>query len=166
MPGPTRGRLFTEATRQHEVARLPRDLLKDLEVLVVDDDEDSLELLSAILHEYGAHVLKARSAKAGVKIVETIRVNIVVSDWAMAGEDGVWLIQQVRQLPPHRGGNIPAVAVTACPTRYGRDRAAGDTFEAYFTKPIDLIELIRWWPSSSVAESCPVIGESGQDLCN
>jgi len=135
--------LFTDAARQHQPSQIRRDVLADLEVLVVDDDDDTLELLSVILHEYGAHVLKARSAKAAVKIVEAIRVNVLVSDLAMLGEDGVWLIRQVRQLPPNRGGGIPAVAVTGYPFRYGRDRAADDTFEAYFTKPIDPFELVR-----------------------
>ena len=97
MSEPTGTRRDTEAASQHErAAQLPRDLPHDLHVLVVDDHGDTLDLLSSAVREFGATVLRSRSAKHALTIINTAHIDVLVSDLAMPGEDGLWLIQQSR----------------------------------------------------------------------
>jgi len=117
--------------------------LTDVHVLVVDDYEDTLELFRAALQAFGAKVLTARSARDALTVIKTVRVNAMVSDLAMPGEDGLWLIQQLRRLKHEQGGSIPTVAVTAHRDRYAADRVTALGFEAFLTKPVDPYDLAR-----------------------
>jgi len=142
MRDPTR-RLIADASKEHERARrLPRDLLRDVHVLVVDDNEDALDIFTAFFRYFGAHVVTSNTARSALGIVQSARVNVVVSDLMMPGEDGLWLIHQVRRLRPERGGTIPMVAVTAYRYTYNENHISEKGFEAYLTKPIDAYDLI------------------------
>ena len=135
--------MFTEAVRQHARAQVPRgDVLRDLHVLVVDDHPDTLELLTDVFKDFGARVVKSKSAKRALEIVKMIRVNVAVTDLAMPGENGFWLIEQIRRLSPERGGSIPVVAVTAYRYLYDPTHISEKGFEAYLTKPVDPFELV------------------------
>src|SRR5881296_355745 len=94
-------------------------------VLVVDDYEDTRELFRSALEAFGAEVVTARSARDALTIMKTARVNAMVSDLAMPGEDGLWLVQQLRRLKSTQGGGIPAIAITAHRERYAVMAIAG-----------------------------------------
>ena len=117
--------------------------LKGVYVLVVDDYEDTLELFRSALEAFGAEVVTARSARDALTIMKTARVNAMVSDLAMPGEDGLWLVQQLRRLKSTQGGGIPAIAITAHRERYAAERVREFGFEAFLTKPIDPFDLSR-----------------------
>ena len=117
--------------------------LADIHVLVVDDNEDTLDVLGVALHQFGANVFKARNARDALAIMKTIRLNAIVSDLAMPGEDGLWLLRQIRQLKSEHGGSIPVIAVTAHRDRYAAERVTDLGFEAFLTKPIDPFDLAR-----------------------
>src|SRR5207247_1717084 len=53
--------------------------------------------------QFGANVLKARDARHALTIMKTVRVNVIVSDLTMPGEDGLWLLQQIRRLTSEHG---------------------------------------------------------------
>jgi CheY-like chemotaxis protein len=69
-------------------------LLKGIRVLVVDDDEDTADLFVAALTMCGADVSTARSAADAFRIVSARAPHVVVSDIAMPGGDGYWLVRQ------------------------------------------------------------------------
>jgi len=117
--------------------------LADIRVLIVDDNEDALEVFAAALEQSGANVLKARTARDALTILKAIRVDALISDLAMPGEDGLWLVQQLRRLKSEQGGSIPAIAVTAHRDDYSVERATVAGFEAFLTKPVDPFELCR-----------------------
>ncbi|OLB44413.1 MAG: hypothetical protein AUG14_12285 [Candidatus Rokubacteria bacterium 13_1_20CM_2_68_19] len=109
----------------------------------MDDYEDTLELFRSALEAFGAEVVTARSARDALTIMKTARVNAMVSDLAMPGEDGLWLVQQLRRLKSTQGGGIPAIAITAHRERYAAERVREFGFEAFLTKPIDPFDLSR-----------------------
>ena len=117
--------------------------LADIHVLVVDDYEDTLEVFGAALHRFGANVVKARNARHALTLMKTVRVNVIVSDLTMPGEDGLWLLEQIRRLKSEHGRSIPAIAVTAHRERYAVGRLIEVGFEAFLTKPVDPIDLAR-----------------------
>jgi PAS domain S-box-containing protein len=119
-----------------------RQMLDHVRVLVVEDDSDTLDLLKLVLHDNGADVVTAPSAREAVNVLEHWRPDVLVSDLAMPEEDGYQLIKQVRSRGSEQGGNTPAVALTAYTRDEDRTRALAAGFQMHLGKPIEPKELI------------------------
>ena len=116
--------------------------LTGLRVLVVEDHIDTLDLLRVILENCGATVATAASASEALEVLDRWQPDVLVSDLAMPVQDGFELIAKVRSRGPDRGGNIPAVALTAYTRAEDRTRALAAGFQEHLSKPIDPEELI------------------------
>jgi signal transduction histidine kinase/ActR/RegA family two-component response regulator len=114
--------------------------LSGLHVLIVDDDQDTLELLSAALTQRSARVTTASSAAEAIRALKFFRPDVLISDIAMPGEDGYELIQKVIALDMVPG--IPAIAITAYAKQEDKERALAAGFQRYLAKPVELGELI------------------------
>jgi CheY-like chemotaxis protein len=122
-------------------AKDPSRALAGVYILVVEDDEDSRSILTAVLRYYGAHVVATSSADAALARLKVLRPDVVVTDIAMPSHDGVWLLRELRKLPGTE--NIAVVAVTAVAEPHDL-RGAG--FHTALTKPVDpqaLCDVIR-----------------------
>lgn len=126
-----------------ERAALPVDALRGIHVLVVEDDDDSRELLETMLAYCGALVTTAASARVALNTLRRVTADVLLSDISMPEQDGYWLIREVRALPAERGGAIPAVAITAHGYPHGVDRTLAAGFQAHLRKPVDPWELAR-----------------------
>jgi signal transduction histidine kinase/ActR/RegA family two-component response regulator len=113
--------------------------LAGLRVLIVEDEDDSRELLSAVLSRCGAETLTASSCLDAMAAIgnETELPDVIVSDLGMAGQDGYDLIRLVRALPPDKGGRIPAVAGTGYANPGDRQRVLAAGYSSHVAKPID-----------------------------
>lgn len=114
-------------------------ILKEVTALVVDDHEDSSEILAALLERRGAQVLVASDAGAAFETLAHDSPDLLIADIAMPGIDGQELIRRVRD----GGSTIPAIALSAAAHPGDRDRALRAGFDAYCTKPVDANELFR-----------------------
>src|SRR3989454_10173736 len=116
--------------------------LDGVRVLVVDDAPYVLQVVRDILTEDGARVTTVGSAEEGLAVLEGERPDVLLSDLAMPGRGGYWLIRQVRALPPERGGVTPAAALTAFtgPEHCASVLRAG--FQLHVEKPVGLDALI------------------------
>ena len=112
-------------------------------ILVVDDEPDACELLTVILTEYGAEVLAVASASEVLANLESFQPDVLVSDIGMPGVDGYTLIQQVRALPSAKGGQIPAIALTAYAREDDHQRAITSGFQRHVTKPLEPEQLVQ-----------------------
>ena len=70
---------------------------RDVRVLVVDDDEDSREMLTMVFEQHGAAVERAASTAEAIAAIARRRPHILLSDVGMPGEDGHALIRRVRE---------------------------------------------------------------------
>ena len=116
--------------------------LRGVRALIVEDQLDARELLSVLLRQYGAEVLTAGSASDALSRIQSEKPDVLISDIGMPGEDGYWLIKQVRSLKTEQGGDVPAVALTAYASEADRKRALGAGFQAHVSKPIEPTALI------------------------
>jgi signal transduction histidine kinase/ActR/RegA family two-component response regulator len=116
--------------------------LSGVHVLVVDDDEDNLELMSTALTSRKANVTAVCTAHEAINVIKSDRPDVLVSDIAMPGEDGYGLIAKVRSLDNDSERDIPAVAITAYAKEEDRQRALDSGFQIYLAKPVELSELI------------------------
>jgi len=121
------------------------DVLSGVHVLVVDDDDDTLELLTTALRSRGAQVTGVSSVSQAIDAIRTSRPDVLVSDIAMPDEDGYQLIKKViaMDIEPR----IPAIAITAYAKEEDKERALAAGYQRYLTKPVELGEFI-----SAVAE--------------
>jgi CheY-like chemotaxis protein len=111
--------------------------LDGVNVLIVDDDRESLALTDAILQAAGANVRTSISATEALSQFERWRPDVLVSDIEMPGEDGYSLARKVRAQPAERGGRTPAIALTAYGRPQDRERCLAAGFNTHIAKPVD-----------------------------
>ena len=114
---------------------------KGLTLLVVDDEPDSLDILTLVLEEEGAEVISVVSAQAALSVFSKITPDLIVSDIGMPHTDGYTLIEEVRKLP--QGQNIPAIALTAYAGEIDIQQSLDAGFQKHLAKPINIPQLIR-----------------------
>lgn len=117
--------------------------LYGLKILVVDDDQDTRDLLEWVLRRVGAEVVAVSSARTAMEALEKDRPHIIVSDIAMPEEDGLSLMRRIRALPRERGGRIPAVALTAHSMVQDRLQSLRAGFQSHVPKPVVPEELVE-----------------------
>ena len=113
-----------------------------LTILLVDDEEDAREALRLILQQNGVLVTTAASAREAFELIERLHPDILLSDIAMPGEDGLSLIRRVRMLPFDRGGQILAIALSAYAGAEDRRKALLAGFQRHIPKPVDPADLL------------------------
>lgn len=113
-----------------------------LTVLLVDDEDDVREALRLILQQNGMLVTTAASAPEAFELVERLQPDVLLSDIAMPGEDGLSLIRRVRLLPPQGGGLVPAAALSAYAAAADRRNALLAGYQQHIAKPVDPSHLL------------------------
>ena len=136
-PGP-----LLEATEGRPSAWGNPALLDGVRVLVVEDEDDTRDLLVTALEQCGAQVTAAPSAAAALASLDREPPDVMVSDLAMPDEDGYSLIRKVRARGPENGGGVPAAALTAYARAEDRVRALASGFQMHLPKPIDPSDLV------------------------
>src|SRR5882672_2544203 len=117
--------------------------LEGLRILVVDDEEDSRDLVTAILTRCGSEVRCCESAAEAIKTFRAWKPDLLVSDIGMPHEDGYALIRKLRKLRLKLAREVPAIALTAYATDDDRARALAAGFQMHVAKPIEPKALVR-----------------------
>jgi len=123
--------------------RFDPSLLRNVRVLVVDDEEDARVLLQTTLQQYGADVATASSVEEAFAAFEQTQPHVVLSDIGMPHEDGYTLIRRLRERPAAAGGAVPAVAVTAYASSGDRAATQAAGYQAHIAKPFEPAEIAR-----------------------
>ena len=113
-----------------------------LRVMVVDDEQDARDVIGEILRRGGADVTVAATAQEGLRLLGSVRPDVIVSDIAMPDEDGYAFIRCVRQLSADDGGSTPAVALTAYAREEDRARSLAAGFQSHLAKPVEPGDLV------------------------
>src|SRR5258705_12888262 len=116
--------------------------LDGVRVLFVDDASNMRKVVSEILTLVGATVIAVGSAEEALAATQRQRPDVLLSDLAMPGKGGYWLIEQVRALPPERGGVTPAAALTAFTGAEHGASVLRAGFQLHVEKPIGIDALI------------------------
>jgi len=126
---------------------ITRNLLLGWDVVVIDDEEDSLDVAQIILDEYGANTHTASNGQEGLELVRKVRPRFVISDISMPVMDGWGFIHALTLDPSTK--DIPAIALTAHAMIGDRERAISSGFYNYLSKPLnaetfifDLLKLL------------------------
>ena len=131
-------------------------LLRGRRVLIVEDQADARQLIAAILEAAGAVVLAAASSREALDVFARSRPDIVVADIGLPEEDGYALIRRIRSLGVQRGGDVPAIALTAYARAEDREQALTAGYQRHVTKPVDPQNLLRIVASTLDDQSQPL----------
>lgn len=109
-------------------------------MLVVDDQDDSRELLATIFGQWGAVVVQCESVESALQALASAPIRLLVADIGMPDSDGYDLIARVRRLGDGRA-TVPAIVVSAYAGTKDRTRARAEGYHGYCAKPVDRHEL-------------------------
>lgn len=108
-------------------------------MLLVEEDRDNLELLSAYFQLEGAQVLAASNVAAALEMAG--RFDVVVSELLLGDGDGCDLLRRLRRQAGRE--RVPALALTALTDADWKRRALDAGFDYCAIKPVPLAELTR-----------------------
>ena len=126
-------------TTRHEFECPPA--LEGLRILVVEDEPDARQMLTALLEACKSKVRSVPSGFEALELLTVWRPDIILSDVGMPEMDGFSFIEALRQRPASEGGQIPAIALTAHARVEHRARALHSGFSNHVPKPVDPVEL-------------------------
>jgi signal transduction histidine kinase/ActR/RegA family two-component response regulator len=117
--------------------------LTNLNILVVDDERDTLDFLSFFLSKQGANIQAVESVAEAIACLNSTIPDLIISDLGMPDRDGYNLIQYVRSLPTQNGRNTPAIALTAYATEKTRTQVLQAGYQMHLSKPTDITKLLQ-----------------------
>lgn len=109
-------------------------------VLVVDDSQDTLTVLRAMLEAKGFIVETAESAEVALELARNSQPDVIISDIGMPGLDGFALLEQLRQQNEFQ--QLPVIALTGYASALDRSNALAAGFAEHLSKPVELPVLI------------------------
>jgi EAL domain-containing protein (putative c-di-GMP-specific phosphodiesterase class I) len=121
-------------------------------VLIADDELALVRLYGRILTGAGYDVVTATDGLSALALLEHGAFDVVLTDVAMPGADGMELLCAARR----RDRRVPVVIMTGAPTGPGADAAAANGALLYLTKPLDLRSLVQ-----IVSHACQMRRASG-----
>jgi CheY-like chemotaxis protein len=115
-----------------------------LQILVVEDDRRSLELMVEVLGSLDVQIEAVSDSAKASQAIDERKFDGIFLDLTMPGLDGLALTAQARRSEPNR--TTPVVVVDASPEQSSMDAAFRSGADFYFPKPLDrskLLELVR-----------------------
>ena len=116
-------------------------------VLVIEDNEQNLYLVTFLLERHGLEIIPARTGPQGVALAGHIRPDLIQLDIQLPGMDGYEVARQLKLIPSLAG--VPIVAVTSYAMEGDRSRGMAAGCVGYIEKPIN--------PETFVAEITPFL---------
>jgi CheY-like chemotaxis protein/two-component sensor histidine kinase len=124
----------------------PPHSLARLDVLVVEDDEDSRRALELALGDRGARVRTVASVPQALEAYDARPPDVLLSDIGMPGEDGYALIRTIREREAGGDRRTLAIAMTGFAGLQDRQRALRAGFDEHLAKPVEfdlLLDRVR-----------------------
>ncbi|MEA5624241.1 GAF domain-containing protein [Nostoc sp. UHCC 0251] len=117
--------------------------LTDTQILLVDDDADTRDLIAFILEHSGAIVTSVSRATEALQVFRQTKFDLLISDIGMPEMDGYMLIQQIRTMPAELGGKVRAIALSAYAGEINQHKALAAGFQQHISKPVDPEKLVK-----------------------
>jgi CheY-like chemotaxis protein len=108
-------------------------------VVICDDNEDVLEVVSMIVRRAGYTVITANGHKELLPLIDSAKPNLLICDIRMPERDGFWIAEHLQM----QGLRIPIIFMTAYDSNLYRTYAPFVGSVGFVTKPIDSQELLK-----------------------
>jgi CheY-like chemotaxis protein len=104
-------------------------------ILVIEDNETNMYLISFILKKYGFEVIEAGSGEEGIDLALKEKPNLIIMDIQLPGMDGLETTRRIRE--SKADGGVPIIALTSYAMTGDRERALSAGCNGYLEKPIN-----------------------------
>ena len=111
--------------------------LRDLMVMVVDDDPGVRGLYVAVLQQAGAQVMSSGIASEAVELSDLQAPDVVITDLHMPTHDGIWLLREFKARMPA----TPVILISGYLDEPGRVKLLRFGFADILMKPLPLSDL-------------------------
>ena len=119
-----------------------RPILQGMRILVLEDEDDTRNLLGFVLESHGASVIPSSNVSQAFEALRTLQpIDIVVADIGMPDYNGYAFISSLRKEHEPPIQNTPVIALTAYVTAADREAALSSGFNEYLIKPFEPGEL-------------------------
>ncbi|MBW4689977.1 MAG: response regulator [Komarekiella atlantica HA4396-MV6] len=118
------------------------DIFRGLTILVVDDTQTDLCLITYVLESYGIQVIATSNASQAFDLIKHESIDLLISGIDLPGESGYSLIQKIRTLTPLQTRDIPAIALSSNAHKQIHQQALASGFQTHITKPSSPTQLI------------------------
>lgn len=109
-------------------------------ILVVDDDPAIIRLLSAVLRYEAMKVVQTNKGEEALDIIEREKPDLVLTDFAMPGMNGVEICRRVKQNP--RTAGTPVILMTGALTRADCQQTLAQGVDGFLQKPFSVKQLL------------------------
>lgn len=143
MPAATDANIRSEAGSKKEELR---QTISDMEsntfsILYVEDNPANMEVMRQIIDMLpGGELIMANNAELGISFAEDQQPDMIIMDINLPGMDGIQGLEALRNNPATSHIPVVALSASAMPSDVKRGISAG--FEAYLTKPVQVIEVL------------------------
>ncbi|MGJ3251657.1 MAG: response regulator [Elainellaceae cyanobacterium] len=117
-------------------------LFNNLNVLVVDGDDDSRELLIGLFGTYGIKTITAKSGNEALELIKQHQPNVLISEIRLPDEDGYSLMEKVKALETTHQIKLPAIALTVYASEIDRAHSISVGFCEHLAKPCNFDTLL------------------------
>jgi two-component system cell cycle response regulator DivK len=104
-------------------------------VLVIEDNENNLKLITFILKKHGYETIEATSGREGIDLAQQGKPDFILLDIQLPDMDGIEVLKAIRA--SEADGDIPIIAVTSYAMSGDRERLLAAGCNGYIEKPID-----------------------------
>ena len=111
----------------------------DLNILIVEDEEFTLEFLKTIFSNYFSNIYVASNGEKALEIFKKEQIDIIITDIEMPVMNGIEMAKHIKKINPF----IPIIAATAYDNKNILKELINANFDAYFQKPIKVEEVIQ-----------------------
>lgn len=113
---------------------------KNVKVLIVDDEEDSLKVVESTIRSMGFDVIAVSSGREALEVMKGNKdIQIVFADLVMSGMNGIELVKEARRV----GSELPFVIMTAYGEMESYIEAMNLGVVDYINKPINSDQIIN-----------------------
>lgn len=109
-------------------------------ILAIDDEEHILELLAYNLESNGYRVRTAETGEAGLEIIKSEHIDLVLLDIMLPGMDGMEILKRIRNTPTT--ANLPVIMLTAKNEEINKVLGLEVGADDYISKPFGIYELM------------------------
>jgi DNA-binding response OmpR family regulator len=114
-----------------------RDSDPNMNILIVEDHQDTRRVLSTLLGRADHEVITATGVSDALQLLKNVRVNVLLSDLGLPDGDGLDLVTKAKKIQP----KLTAIALTARESTKDHELGRKAGFDHYLTKPFDFHEL-------------------------
>lgn len=106
-----------------------------IKLILIEDDAGVRDYFKSVVSRMGHELVTAEDGPAGLKLLESLPVDVIMTDLNMPGEpNGMALVRRIRELHP----KIPVIVISGYPTRERLDECKALGIDDFLTKPFEM----------------------------